>query len=163
ARSSWARAPWSWRIAPRDFALSRTQALMAAMRASRPIKSICKARMPKRRLRSDAGREGGGAGMGWASSRGGRGPPGRGLRGRGRGARFSVRGGEEMGEKKGGGLRLFVKLQRLGPVFRAEVEDARAVSPPVDSLVRGREAAGRGDPEGAAQAQAERAGAPFRR
>src|SRR5262245_57931312 len=40
------------RICPRDLCLSRIQACMAAIKASRLMKSICSARMPKSRLRS---------------------------------------------------------------------------------------------------------------
>src|SRR4051812_3883094 len=39
---------------PRGLDFSRTQAFMAAMRASRRMKSICSARMPNSRLRSTA-------------------------------------------------------------------------------------------------------------
>ena len=52
ACSSSASAPCSTRIRPRGLALSRTQACMAAIRASRVMKSICSARMPNSRLRS---------------------------------------------------------------------------------------------------------------
>src|SRR5579884_989501 len=55
ARFSGFRASCSTRIWPRGFALSSTQACMAAIRASRPMKSICSARMPRSRLRSVAG------------------------------------------------------------------------------------------------------------
>lgn len=47
-----ARAPWPARIAPRGLSFSNTHAFMPAIRASRPMKSICSARMPNRRLRS---------------------------------------------------------------------------------------------------------------
>src|SRR5262249_36467184 len=48
---------------PRGLAFASTQACIAWMRASRLMKSICKARMPKSRLRSADGREGVGSGM----------------------------------------------------------------------------------------------------
>src|SRR5262249_14432524 len=48
---------------PRDLALSRTQALMAAMRSSRPMKSIWSARIPNSRLRSEFGWDMDGSGL----------------------------------------------------------------------------------------------------
>src|SRR5579885_2875259 len=54
ARSLGARSPRASRISPSVRSFRRSQSLIAAIRASREMKSICSARMPKSRLRSDA-------------------------------------------------------------------------------------------------------------